>query len=371
MKIGIITMHKVYNNGSALQAYALQKTIESLGYTPSIIDYDFNSDKRSPSTAKKIVDWLIQLLLGFPKARKVKKFNDFHRNYFHLTENSYKKGNSIVENPPIFDVYCTGSDQVWNPRFITDDTNFMLSFAPEGKPRLSYAASFATNEIPENLKKLYKEHLSKYDQICVREQSNVKLIKELTGKDSTVVCDPTILMSAEEWESTLKLQPKKKDKPYILVYILSYMYNPYPHIYNIVEYVKSTLGYQVIYIGGKIKDSFRINDKCIKDEGPIDFVELIRNASFIITDSFHGTAFASIFGVPMFGVVKSKNSKDGRLITLLEKIGGAHSIIEYKETISHSKEDLLKLKCTPTLLKEYREFSIRALKDMLNKYSIQ
>lgn len=370
MKIGIITMHKVYNNGSALQAYALQKTIEYLGYTPSIIDYDFNSDKRSPSTAKKIVDWLIQLLLGFPKAKKIKKFNDFHRNYFHLTENSYKKGTFIVENPPIFDVYCTGSDQVWNPRFITDDTNLMLSFAPEGKPRLSYAASFATNEIPDNYKKLYKEHLSKYNQICVREQSSVGIIKELTGKDSTVVCDPTILMTADEWISALKLEPPKREKPYILVYVLAYMYNPYPYINNIIEYVKSTLGYQIVFLGGKISNSFRSNTRCIRDEGPTDFVNLIRNASFMVTDSFHGTAFSAIFGIPMLGVIKNKKSKDGRLITLLEKIGGSHSIVEYTENINYSKDELLNLKCDKSLLSKYREFSLETLNRMLDQFII-
>lgn len=365
-------MHKVYNNGSALQAFALQKTIETIGHSAKLIDYDFNANKRiKTKPIKKIVDWIIQLLLGFPKYRRVEKFNKFHKEYFNLTELSYDNMDSLQENPPIFDVYCTGSDQVWNPRFISNDTSFMLSFAPEEKPRLSFAASFATNEIPDNLKELYKKHLVKYNQICVREQSNVGIIKELTEKDSTVVCDPTILMTADEWISALKLKPQKREKNYILVYVLAYMYNPYPYINNIIEYVKSTLGYQVVFLGGKISNSFNPNTSCIRDEGPTDFVNLIRNASFMVTDSFHGTAFSAIFGIPMLGVVKSKNSKDGRLITLLDKIGGSHSIVEYTENISYSKEELLNLKCDKSLLDKYREFSLNTLNRMLNQFTIK
>ena len=127
----------------------------------------------------------------------------------------------------------------------------------------------------------------------------------------------------------------------------------------------------MVFLGGKISNSFKLNTRCIRDEGPSDFVNLIRNASFIVTDSFHGTAFSSIFGIPMLGVVKSKNSKDGRLTTLLDKIGGSHSIVEYTEDISYSKEELLKLKCDKTLLDKYREFSLNTLNNMLNKFTIQ
>ena len=371
MKIGIITMHKVYNNGSALQAFALQKTIETIGHFAKLIDYDFNANKRiKAKPIKKVVDWIIQLLLGFPKNRRINKFNKFHKEYFNLTEQSYDSMDSLQGNPPVFDVYCTGSDQVWNPRFIYNDTSFMLSFVPEEKPRLSFAASFATNEIPNDLKDLYKKYLIKYNQICVREQSSVGIIKELTGKDSTVVCDPTILMTADEWISALKLEPPKREKPYILVYVLAYMYNPYPYINNIIEYVKSTLGYQIVFLGGKISNSFRSNTRCIRGEGPTDFVNLIRNASFMVTDSFHGTAFSAIFGIPMLGVIKNKKSKDGRLITLLEKIGGSHSIVEYTENINYSKDELLNLKCDKSLLSKYREFSLETLNRMLDQFII-
>ncbi len=368
MKIGIITMHRVVNYGSALQAFALQKTIESLGHSAKLIDYSYGTNKYSKKPIKRVVDWFNQLLLGFSQTKVLNKFNEFYNSYFNLTEQAYVDKESLQQNPPIFDSYITGSDQVWNPKFITDDTTFMLSFAPQGKPRLSYAASFATNEIPINLKELYSQQLANYNQICVREQSGITLVKELTGKDATVVCDPTLLLTAKEWESVLKLKPQKTDKPYILVYVLSYMYNPYPYINNIIKYVKDTLGYQVILLGGKVLNSFKVGGKCLRDRGPVDFVDLFRNASFVITDSFHGTAFASTFGIPMLGVVKNKNSKDGRLITLLEKIGGAHSITEYKNTISHSKEELLKLKCNQELLNEYREFSINTLNNMLNKF---
>lgn len=358
MKIGIITMHKVLNYGSALQAYATQYVIESFGYKCELIDYQYGNKKEKKRSLKnRIIGFLINILLGSSYSKKRKKFQQFYDDYFKLSNNRYETKESIENNPPSYDIYCTGSDQVWNPRFVGDDSTFMLGFVKNNAPKISYASSFATKTIPSELKELYGKYLSEYSHISVREHSNVSIIKELTGKDSSVVCDPTILLSDKDWNYVLNLKRKTQKKKYILVYILSYMYNPYPDIYKIINHVKKTLGYQVIYLGGRIMDSFHINDKCIRSAGPTDFVELFKNASFVITDSFHGSAFASIYGVPMLGVIKSMDSADGRIPTLLKEVDAEKSIISYNKKINYSKDELLSCKCNQEKLKDYRNNS--------------
>ena len=162
----------------------------------------------------------------------------------------------------------------------------MLAFTTDNALRMSYASSFATNTIEEGAKGIYSKYLSIYHAISVREKSGVRLVKDLTGKDATVCCDPTLLLQKYEWERLISKSNYNIRFKYILVYILSYMYDPYPHIYNIIRSVQSKLNYKVVYLIGQMKDAFRPNSRLIKSAGPADFAYLFKNAEFVITTSF-------------------------------------------------------------------------------------
>ena len=149
MRIGIMTMHRVQNVGSVLQAYALQHKMEQLGYEAEQIDYIFPPQRDNNNSLIDIVSWGWNALHGFPIKREKQKLELFRSRFLRCSEHTYYSREELHSNPPKYDIYCTGSDQVWNPRHVGEDTSFMLDFAPIDSPRIAYASSFASKTIED------------------------------------------------------------------------------------------------------------------------------------------------------------------------------------------------------------------------------
>ena len=364
MRIGIITMHKVLNCGSALQAYALQRKLCEMGYESEIIDYKYEDKSRSLTLAGRLVGFIRNMLFGFPVARMKRKFNAFYKRNLVMTERSYDR-ESIVKNPPLYDLYIAGSDQIWNPRFIGDDVNFMLAFTAPDAKRISYASSIASATVDGGMKELYSRYLSRFGSISVREHSGVDIIRELTGKEATLCCDPTLLLGRDAWDSLAAQSKYKADEPYILVYALSYMFDPFPQIYGIVDKVQQTLGMKLVFLQGRAKDVFRPGSKLIKSAGPADFAFLFKNAGFVITTSFHGATFALINDKPLIGVVDSRSGADSRIQSLLESVSAKESVFDYRDSVNLDSSALLKLKGNRDALAKLVEGSTLYLKNSL------
>ena len=363
MRIGIITMHKVLNCGSALQAYALQRKLQQMGYDSEIIDYKYEDKGGRKSLKASITAFIRNALFGFPESRMKRKFKAFHKHNLSLTK-SYDR-ESIVKDPPLFDLYIAGSDQVWNPRFIGDDVNFLLAFAPDGARRISYASSIAAGSLDEGSKEIFSRQLSRFSAISVRERSGVEIIKELTGKDARVCCDPTLLLGREDWDTLAASSKYRTGEKYILVYALSYMFDPFPQIYGIVDKVQKTLGLKVIFLQGRAKDVFRPGSKLIKSAGPEDFAFLFKHAEFVITTSFHGAAFALIYDKPLIGVVDSGSTADSRIRSLLEEVSAEDSVYDYRDTPELDRAGLLALKGKKEALDKLIRDSARYLEENL------
>lgn len=248
-------MHRVPNFGSALQAYALQHKLFQHGIDNKIIDYIYSYAGYEPSWGRYIYDkikYYAKVILRRPAS--MTRFFYFHKKYLKTTFREFTKNELMFGKAPSFDAYMTGSDQVWNCKFTKGDTNFLLKFAPVDAPRLSYGSSFASSSIPKEYQQTFKEELEKYDTILVREKSGVDIVHDLTGKKAEVVCDPTLLLTDKEYHVLASRGKLKLGELYILVYVLDYMYNPYPDIYHIVRKVKAELGCKVIYIGTNAVD---------------------------------------------------------------------------------------------------------------------
>lgn len=369
MKIGIITMHKVLNFGSALQAYALQKILNNYGYDNEIIDYDFPPHKsffeRFMYTLRF---WFYQLRTGtLHKRAKIRYFAAFYKQNFRLSQKRYNQ-QTITGANDIYDAFITGSDQVWNPTWTKDDTTFLLSFAAENKPRCSYASSFAVDHISDSYRCIYKRYLSRYQRISVREKSGVNIVKNLIKKNPDVVLDPTLLLTNEDYKELSKQSRLHIEGSYILVYMLGYMYDPFPEVNHIVRLVHERLGGKVVYMNTGKYTVYRKDCICVEHLGPCEFVSLIENASFVITSSFHGTAFASIFNKPLLSTVKSLTDTDGRMPSLLKQIGGEQSIIEYNAT-NVDLTDINRYRCSLEDLEKQRKKSIAILLDNMNVLS--
>lgn len=381
-KIGIITMHKVLNYGSALQAYALQKKITDLGYECEIIDYIYpnvehqlyanpNGVPEKKQTLKTalvpLVLYLKNTITGKIRANRHKKllFEGFYNDNYLLSPKTYPTRLVLENEPPKYDIYLTGSDQVWNAKYVGYDTSFMLHFANDDSPRISYAASFSAKHIPNNYFSVYSKELSKYSHLSVREVTGVDLVKNLTGKSAEHVCDPTLLLTKEDWESLANKSRFKHKGKYILVYILDYAYNPYPNIYDRIKELNKELNLPIVLLSGHKTDVLK-NAIDANWAGPYEFIDLFLNASFVITTSFHGTCFALNFNIPLCAVVRDLSEHDSRIYSLLKRVGRESSIIVYNKKITDAAAFIKEAKYNSCdLLDEFRCNSTNYLKTSL------
>lgn len=378
-KVGIMTMHKVLNYGSALQAYALQKKILDLGFDCEIIDYIFPNVEhllyQNPNGIKEEESFYSYLrpLLAFCKRkitglskikdRKRALFESFYEKYLILSPKQYSTRLVLEKDPPIYDIYLTGSDQVWNSKYVGYDTSFMFSFVKDKNPRISYAASFSSATIPEYYKSYYKTELSKYLKISVREKSGIFIVHELVNKNAELVCDPTLLLDKEEWSILAKESCIRLNEKYILVYVLDYAYDPYPDIYSRIEEIQQKIQLPIVVLSGR-KQNFLKNAKFINVAGPCEFLSLFMNASFIITNSFHGTAFALIFEKYFVSVIKDRTNEDSRVLSLLLRVKREYNSVIYNQPINLIN-DLFDNECN-TELDDFRSSSIQYLRKELS-----
>lgn len=336
LSVGILTMHRVHNCGSFLQAYALQTAIERLGHKAEVIDYRYPNlyhyERLGYNPKHYRYSWRAMLHhLRHGRIREAKemlfhlRFDRYIERFLHLSQ-SYPTMESLQHNPPQYDVYCLGSDQTLNPNYIFRDTSFMLAFAPQGAKKISYAASMTVPELTEQQAEFYHQYLADFTALSTRESSGAKVIGSLLGRDDVeTVLDPVFLLSAEEWQKRFGFRQKRAK--YIFYYVLNYMAEVKNDTKKRLNDALATGRYDgVIRVGGD------------KHVFPCEFMQLIANAGLVITDSFHASAFSLIFDTPLQPVI-GKGSKDDRIRDLLDRVGNANG---RQTEVEHAKQYLQK-----------------------------
>lgn len=368
--IGIITIHKINNYGSVLQAYALQSVCEEMGYETEIIDYRFPNSfhthnhyaLQNDSSPKE--PRFMKLLYSIPLLRQHNSIGSFVDNYLKLSDVEYNHPNELLENPPKYDIYITGSDQLWNPRHTKADPAFFLHFAPEEALKISYAAS-SCPVFPDELRDEIGKYLKRYAGISVREFSGKSSIETLTDKNVHVVLDPTLLLRPEDW-NRIAFSGRLVKKKYILCYFLNYSFNAFPYVDELADNIRQQTGYSVIYLGRPPHSLFAKHYEYRVGSSIEEFLAYIRDAEIVLTTSFHGTAFAVNYGRPVISVVKSQSDKDSRQVNLLERLNLKNNILCMNSPYpiySEANYDVVKVHSE---LNKLRETSINFLNEFLN-----
>lgn len=385
IKIGIITILKVNNYGAELQAFALQKKLSNMGYNAEIIDYLYYKHKNHKPTKKskpfvssnlqkrikeivlyRFVNPFMEMvipIININFRNRLNKFNTFHKKYTKLSK-TFHSIDSLYSFNHNYDVFIVGSDQVWNPGTGTSIEPYFLTFAPAGKRKIAYASSFGVTTIAEQNKANYGEYLSNLDAISVREQSGIQLVKELSGRDAVHVLDPTLLLTQEEW---LPFSDKKNIYPnkYILIYLLSES----GYINDIAYKLSAALGLPILKIckwGIGIKNYPNILN--IVDAGPSEFLNLFQGASFVITNSFHGTAFSVNFRIPFYSIISKSKRNNSRIESLLQKTQLTNRLLIEGQNLEINQNCLeIDFNDVGKILDAEREKSIQYLKNSIEK----
>lgn len=314
ISVFVITIFDHLNLGNRLQNYAVQEVLNKLNCNAVTVVY-----QKPPFSIKEKTKYFLQRISGFclpgdkvywklfPK--RLEGFLNFNKAQLNLV---YIHSVKQIKD---YSYYIVGSDQVWNPKWYEDNPLkkdlFLLTFADDNQ-KVCFSSSFGVTQLPEEWKPWFKKYLSKIPKISVREEAGAKIVKELTGKEATVLIDPTLMLDVSDWLRISKT-PKRVDlgKPYILTYFLGGRSNRVDQ-----DLEKFSKDYKL--------DIYNLLDQNQPDlyvTGPSEFISLVANAQLILTDSFHACVFSFLFNKPflVYDREGTENDMMSRIDTFLSK----------------------------------------------------
>lgn len=389
MKIGIITIQKCDNFGADLQAYALGAKLRSLGYDAENIDYLFYKHPRhlkrdrvaegklevekwrgseKPilpiSLVNRLKEFLFPIITGFKNLKRRKVIRERHAKFAAWTDKHLKCGSeyrsvaSLYANPPRYDVYMVGSDQVWNPRMNSNILPYFLDFVPAGAKCISYAASFGVSNLPAVAFYRFKQLLGRFSAISMREKAAADIVRSMAlGVEVKHVVDPTLLLTAGEWETVSnKVEGLETDVAGAVssLYLLLYDLIESPETVALAKRVAETRGLEIVRIGDGAY-------------GPGEFVWLFAHAECVVTNSFHGTAFSLLHGKDFVSVVPRGMANASRIESVLKSVGTLSQLVRAEDAAT--VEDLPRVNWERTFarLAELREDAISFLRRAIDE----
>ena len=345
MKIGIITIQRSeVNFGACLQSYALWRYISNLGFDCEVIDLlrpchrDYERSvafgETPQSIRSKVKDKIRQLFLPTKKKNGLSKYRDFNNKVKYSIQ--YKSVDELYKSPVKYNVLVSGSDQIWNPKMPFVNEPYFLTFAPAKCKRIAYASSFGVNTVQNDVKINYKKWLSAYQHVSVREDSGAKLIEQITGKKAQVVLDPVFLITKEEWKNEMQALSEIIPQKYIFCYMLHY---DEKLLKKAIDISKSK-NLRLILVLSENKTI--VNDDVVQltNIGPAEWLWLINNANFMVTNSFHGSAFSIIFRTPFAVFLRKGTPTNTRIEGLLEKLNLSDHIFDIDIDLDLSEHNL-------------------------------
>ena len=326
-KVGIITFHASHNYGSMLQAYALQQTVLNLGYECDIINFRTSRQKkyyRPEFVRGSFVGKLTRTLLYFPfilsLLKKHRKFEQFLNERYHLSDKEYATLEELEQSSLDYDIYISGSDQIWNPCNFDFDWAYFLPFVGNAK-RISYAPSMGQD--PDSIVTLKKDAwptmkvmLTNYDYISVREQGTQELLRRQIHVDSIVTLDPTLLLDSTCWNKMAGDKPLVKGK-YIFLYAPRYHEDVHAAAEQLSRFMKIPIVISLLY--NTRKGNICTMSKSLHYKlatGPIEFLNLCKFATCTIGQSFHLVVFSILFRTPFYAINGMNDSRIKNLLTL-------------------------------------------------------
>ena len=355
---GIMTFHWVANYGAVLQSWALQNYLSSIGIDAELIDYvpkGMNASLLRCIKARRPR----RVPLYFEEYRKEKYIEVFRKKYLKRSVNRYEYKEELLKEPPEYDYYISGSDQIWNPFFTMNKQrgitlSYYLDFAPENAKRVAFSSSFGLSNIPDAMREAILPELTKFSSISVRENAGIGILKSM-GITGVQTVDPTLLLQAEDYKSLLKPVHQKKSSCFFYCLHGQKKYA----ITAVQEYANQ-------------ENLCLIEDEC---KGIEEWLSHISNADFVVTNSFHGAVFCILFHVPFMVFEKKTGRADmgNRLSTLLESVGLAERFCpldKLTECLNQIKGKTIDWQEVDCLVKELRSKAKNYLRTALEISSV-
>ncbi len=389
MKIGLAAVTYKDNFGSALQTYATQYLLGKLGHEVNIFDingvqrgimikklYYYAGSLFDPVEAKYLFSSFLSRTrkhFSFSLDQYAKNMKTRHQKYIDFNKSRLQMMPAVIgwdglkKQASEMDLVVVGSDQLWRPSNIVGGY-FTLEFVSDDIKKISFSTSFGVPELPSRLHKHAKRFLSRIDHISVREDSGAGIVKKESGREAIVVCDPTMMLTAEDWMNIQEEKPIAEGK-YILMYLMGD--NPEQRVF--VKKLARQTGCKII---GLLHGATYISyDEDVVDEkpynvGPSEFINLIRYAEYVCTDSFHCCVFSILNSTNFFAFRRwsdgSKFSANDRLYTLLKFTGLENRLLDGTEDLARCINDQIDYSVVLVRVAEKRKESMDYLVNAIN-----
>lgn len=328
MKVGILTFPHSPSLGAMLQMGSLYHTIQEMGHDVEIINYvssNVNHKKKEPLTIKSL---LIRILSKIFLKSSLISYKEFESKLKMFPGQPISESREMVKIVSHFDRIIVGSDQVWNPVVTGHDLNFYLEFCSDTEKKASYAASFGYMQADQEYTDRISELLNDFKFLSVRERDGQQIIKQLTGRDAELVLDPTLLVKTDYLRNLI--EPAKRTKKYVLFFCIK----PSKKLYNIAKKYAEKYNYELVTIGGRMKDRFDFRKHPVYGVGPKEFLGLVDSAECVFTNSFHGMAISVVLQRDFF--IEFSSDTNSRLINLTDLLELKDRIV--KDAIPHERE---------------------------------
>ena len=322
MKIGIATFHRANNYGAVLQAFALQEYLRNLGHFVFFIEHSLENPRSG--LKKYLARTLGESFRRLAHQKRSIVFNKYQSSYLGTNKRRYRMSCSDLEKIPLADAYITGSDQVWNPRYLhdeVDDRVFYLDFGKKNSVRISYAASFG-GEIPDAAwRNHYQHYLNKLDHISVRERGAARTLEKTINRKVYWVPDPALMLTRGQYNVKLGIKEAQQN------YIFSYMIDIEMLYQNKVKlWYKKTLN-------AAVREAYSPKYTSVlfgKVLTPRQWVEALASSKYVVTNSFHGVVFSVIYRRPfiVMPVGERVSKMNTRITSLLEQLGLENRIVK-------------------------------------------
>lgn len=332
MKVGVLTFHNTTNYGAVYQTFALQRYINSLGVDCEVIDYNnkylLNNYSINPFRTKEFSSFVKRIVFLLPNYKLKKKFRLFLKKYINISSKKFNNDN-IKDADNLYDLFISGSDQVWNLKLNGNDKNYFMTFSDDLNKRNSYAASLGKVDFSKEEFEQLKELISVQNNISVRERQSIDFINKFNLENNILShIDPTFLIKKEEWEFIADGFNLNKD--YLFVYEVSRT----PHLREFSKFLSKKFNLEIVFISGSSKNI----EGALKLTGvsPERFLSLIINAKFVVTSSFHGLALSLILNKNVYFDVQSEV---GNLSSRLENLSNILGVTSRKINANYEMND--------------------------------
>ena len=342
MKVALAINYDYHDYGGMLQAFATQRFLEKQGIDSDAINFDNVKGDISRRKWKYFLSNMMDISIVKEKSRLIEKkirqktnarlkaqmaerdnaFDKFCTRHFKVSRPFGSWDDMAKASQMEYDAVIVGSDQLWLPSNVMADY-YTLNWVPEKVKKIAYATSFGIGNIPQKYKEMYRQYLTRIDYLSARETSGQEIISELTDKSVPLVNDPALLLDANGWDEVIKDKPIINDK-----YIFCYFMGDNPEQREFVKRLAKEKGLKIVallHLDQFIETDEHYADYTPWDISPDDFVNLVKYAEYVCTDSFHGTVFSIIYSRNFFTFKrfnkKASLSTNTRITSLLTRVG--------------------------------------------------